>query len=104
MFKLFLEGGPWMMSVLTLLLVALFFVAWKAPNWVKETGKAALAFGFLSLFMGIHQAAHFLAHANPAVDSNIIWGGMSVAMIPAMYGIIIYLISLVILVIQKPRI
>ena len=54
--------------------------------------------------MGIHQAAHFIAHANPAVDSNIIWGGMSVATIPAMYGIIIYLISLVIRVIQKPRI
>ena len=104
MFKLFLEGGPWMMSVLTLLLVALFYVAWKAPNWVKETGKAALAFGFLSLLMGIHQAAHFVAQADPAVDSNIIWGGISVAMIPAMYGIIIYIISLVIQVIQKPRI
>ena len=62
MFKLFFEGGPWMMSVLTLLLVALFFVAWKAPNWVKETGKAALAFGSLGLLMGINQAAHFIAH------------------------------------------
>ena len=42
MFKMFVDGGPIFMSVLTVLLVALFFAAWKAPRWVKEIGKFAL--------------------------------------------------------------
>lgn len=91
------------MSVLTLLFVALFFCAWKAPNWVKEVGKFALAFGFFCLMLGLRQAAIFIEAAEPSVSPNIIWGGIGVALIPVLYGLIIYLASLVIRVIQKPR-
>ena len=37
-FTFFIEGGIGFMSVLTVLLVAIFFAAWKAPRWVKEIG------------------------------------------------------------------
>lgn len=45
-FELFMEGGPIGLTILTILLVLMFFAAWKAPAWVKEIGQAALIWGF----------------------------------------------------------
>ena len=103
MFTLFVEGGWAFMTVLTVLLAAIFFAAWKAPRWVKEIGSFALAFGFLSLCMGYYQAFHFISTADSSVAPNIIFGGMAVGLIPMIYGIIIYLVSLVVRLLQKPR-
>ena len=36
MFKIFMQGGAGYMTILTILLVAIFFAAWKAPRWIKE--------------------------------------------------------------------
>ena len=47
MLQFFVQGGLAFMSILTVLLVAIFFAAWKAPRWVKEIGQIALFFGFL---------------------------------------------------------
>ena len=55
MFKLFMEGGLISMSILTILLVAVFFAAWKAPRWVKEIGAFALVAGFLSFILGLRR-------------------------------------------------
>lgn len=93
-----------MMSVLTLLLAALFFSAWKAPNWVRETGSAALVFGILCFFLGMWQFLDTVQEFEENISQGVLCGGVKVAMIPAMYGLIIYLISLVIRVFQKPRI
>lgn len=103
MINLFLEGGPWMMSVLTLLLVSIFFAAWKAPAWVKEIGKFALAFGVLSLLLGLSQMFGYLKGVNGEVEMRIIYAGFKVALIPVMYGIIIYLVSIIVRTIQKPK-
>ena len=43
--NLFVEGGLAGMIVITLLLIALFVAAWKAPKWVKEIGIGALVVG-----------------------------------------------------------
>ena len=51
MFKLFMEGGPVFMAILTAVLAAMFFAAWKAPRWVKEIGAFALIFGIFSTFL-----------------------------------------------------
>lgn len=91
------------MAVLTILLVGIFFAAWKAPRWVKEIGAFALAFGFFSLVLGLNQMFAFLQE-HEDVGKNIICGGLKVALIPVLYGIIIYLVSLVVRMIQKPRI
>ena len=49
MFKLFMAGGPVFMAILTAVLALMFFAAWKAPRWVKETGAFALVFGVFSM-------------------------------------------------------
>ena len=102
------------MAVLTVLLVAIFFAAWKAPRWVKEIGAFALVFGFLSFLVGLRQMFSAFQQVADALGSdvsgvfdlispNVFFGGLKVAMIPVIYGVIIYLVSLVVRVIQKPR-
>ncbi|MBR2747995.1 MAG: MotA/TolQ/ExbB proton channel family protein [Bacteroidales bacterium] len=112
-FTFFVEGGLGVMSVLTVLLVALFFAAWKAPRWVKEIGLFALLFGFLGHVLGMLQVFDALvdltagakgyADLFDAIHPAVIFGGLKVTLISTVYGIIIYLISLVVRVIQKPR-
>ncbi len=102
MFQLFVNGGVGFMSVLTVLLVAIFFAAWKAPRWVKEIGSFALVFGFLGMILSILQLLDDLQGAGD-LPVAVIYGGLKVTLIPAIYGSVIYLIALVVRVIQKPR-
>lgn len=103
MFRFFVNGGVGFMSVLTVLLVAIFFAAWKAPRWVKEIGSFALVFGFLGMILSILQLLDGLQTAGGDLPAAVIYGGLKVTLIPAIYGAVIYLISLVVRVIQKPR-
>ncbi len=103
MFRFFVNGGVGFMSVLTVLLVAIFFAAWKAPRWVKEIGPFALVFGFLGMILAILQLLGDLQTAGSNLPSAVIYGGLKVTLIPVIYGAVIYLISLVVRVIQKPR-
>ena len=102
-FQLFVSGGPLGMAVITLLLIALFFAAWKAPAWVKEIGIAALVVGVFCTLCGLLQMADFLS-GNDDVAFNIIAGGFKVGLIPVLYGLIVYFVSLILRVIHKPRI
>ena len=90
------------MSIITLLLIALFFAAWKAPAWVKEVGLLALAFGFLWTIIGFIQAGQIIQELGD-VAGNVIWGGVKVALLPAAYGLIVYIVSLIIRIVRKPR-
>ena len=101
-FELFTEGGLFGMAVFTILLVLLLFAAWKAPAWVKEIGQAALIWGFFWEFAGIYQMLDVLQGLND-VPISVIYGGAKVALVPVMYGMLIYLASLVIILVQKPR-
>ena len=110
----FVEGGPVFMSVLTILLVAIFFAAWKAPRWVKEIGVFALVFGFLGTVLGLQQVLSALqsmaAERGEGITSifdlvppRVLLGGVKITLIPVIYSAIIYMVSIVVRVIQKPR-
>ena len=103
MFELFVLGGVAWMTALTLFLLALLLAAWKAPAWVKEIGIMALVIGVFATLIGIFVGAGDIAKAGD-ISSGVIWGGMRIAIIPTIYGVIIYFVSLVIRLIQKPRI
>ncbi|MBR6883274.1 MAG: MotA/TolQ/ExbB proton channel family protein [Bacteroidales bacterium] len=101
--QLFVEGGlVWMIGI-SLLLIALFIAAWKAPRWVKEIGIAALVFAVFGTLLGILQVLDVL-HLFGDISPAVVCGGLKVTLIPTFYGLIVYFISLVIRVIQKPRI
>lgn len=110
----FIEGGLAFMSILTVLLVAIFFAAWKAPRWVKEIGLFALLFGFLGTILGLLQVLDVMGSTAAsaegtfgvfdAIPLGVFFGGLKVTLNTTIYGICIYLVSLVVRVIQKPRI
>ena len=108
----FYEGGLWFMSILTVLLVGIFFAAWNAPRWVKEIGLFALLFGILGTVLGLYQVLvamrDFAAEQGATSLGNVLpprvlLGGLKVTLNTTIYGICIYLVSLVVRVIQKPR-
>lgn len=90
------------MSVLTLELIALLLAAWKAPGWVKEIGLLALMTGILGTVAGFMDAGAAI-HAAGDVSTGLLWAGIRIALITTFYGMIIYMISLVIRIVQKPR-
>jgi hypothetical protein len=102
-FTLFISGGPVGMILITLLFIGLFFAAWKAPAWIKEIGIAALVVGIFWTLLGWLQIADFIS-AHDDVAKNIVAGGIKVSLVPVLYGLIVYFVSLIIRVIQKPRI
>lgn len=102
------------MTILTVLLVAVFFAAWKAPRWIKEIGILALVFGFLTLLIGFYQMFEALQEVSMSLGESIsglfdlispgvFFGGMKVGLIPFFYGIIVYMVSLVLRIVKKPR-
>ena len=92
------------MTFLTLVLLALLLAAWKAPAWVEEIGSFALAVGVLSGLVGFYVAAADVGAAGIEHKQSIIWKALSVDVIVPIYGVIIYLASLIIRIIQKPKI
>lgn len=113
MYKFFIEGGPISMAILTVLLVAVFFAAWKAPRWVKEIGSIACAYAFIQLCLGLRQMFGVLQEVAASyetvtsvfdlVSPGVFFGGFKVAMIPVLYGIIIYIVSRIVCIVQKPK-
>ena len=110
----FIEGGPVFMSILTVLLVAIFFAAWKAPRWVKGIGTLALLFGFLGMVLGLQQILSYLQGVAAEMGGEvtglfdltaprILLGGVKVTLIPVIYGAIIDMVALIVSIIQKPR-
>jgi len=100
---LFISGGSIYMVIITLFLIAVFVAAWKAPRWVKEIGIGALVFSIFSMLLGLYQMFD-ICQLYGDVQFSVMCGGLKCGMIPILYGLIVYFISLVIRVIQKPRI
>ena len=89
--------------VVTLFLIALFFVAWKAPAWVKEAGLGALAVGCLWTLISFMQMGDAIVACEPDADMYIVWAAVPSALLPAAYGTVVYIISLIIRVVRKPK-
>ena len=103
-FRLIFSSDPFGIGIVTLILIALFFVAWKAPAWVKEVGLLGLATGWLWTVCEFMSMANAIVECAPDVDSYIIWGAVPIGLIPAAYGTIVYIISIFIRIARKPKI
>ncbi len=103
-------GGALFMSILTILF--LIMMIWYIYHLVvhgkskskemilakidqgRSIGLFALVFGILGQLIGLYGAFTSLAEAGN-VSPNIIYAGLKVSMIPTLYGIIIYLFTIV---------
>lgn len=101
-FTYFVEGNPLYMAILSLLLILLLLTAWKSPWKVKEVGLTALTLGIIFSLISLVQMADTIK-AFGYVGGAVIGGGISASMHSVIFGLIIYLISLIIRLIQKPR-
>lgn len=102
--QLLFHGGILPMVILTVLLVLLFLSAWKAPNWVKEIGLAALAVSaLLQAGVWIH-SIDVILQCDGNISPLLLWNGALSTLIVIAYGIVIYLISLVLRIVNKARI
>lgn len=91
------------MSLLTVELICMLLSAWKAPAWVKEIGLIALVTAIIYNLIGISQACTAIMEAGD-VSPMLIYGGIKCSNVCMIYGLAIYLVSLVIRIVQKPRI
>jgi len=100
---LFIMGGIGGMIIISILLICLLLAAWKAPRWVKEIGIGALVLSVFWSLIGLFNACDAIQLCGDA-SPIVVAGGLKVCLIPVLYGLIVYFISLIIRVIQKPRI
>ena len=89
------------MSILTVELICLLFAAWKAPAWVREIG--LLVPDLIWQLKGMFNAAEVVQQVGD-VPLTLVAGGLKVSFISLIYALLIYAASLVIRMLQKPRI
>ena len=99
----FFMGGSGPMTVLTIFLIGVFIAAWKAPNWVRDLGFASLIASFCWVAITLVQMSTALM-VHPDVSAQVVWGGILCSLLPIVYALFIYLISLLISTFQKSRI
>jgi len=98
------NGGILPIVILTILLVLLFLAAWKAPNWVKEIGLAALTLSILCQVGLWIRSIDQIIQCDGSISPVLLWHMALCTLIDVFYGIVIYLISLVLRIVNKPRI
>ena len=99
MLDYFYMGGPLFMGMLTLIFIALI-VAAVLKKGVKEIGSLALAMGFLGQLIGLMGAFEGI-EAMGGVSQSMLAGGLKVSSITSIYGLLIYIISLIVQVVQR---
>ncbi len=110
--KYFNEGGPLFMGILTAIFIVM--VAWTVYQFlpvllkkdfiydktkarlkhIKTIGTFALVFGITGQLIGLYQAFSAIEQMG-GVSPSLLMGGLKVSMITTLYGIIIFLISLI---------
>ena len=99
MIELFYAGGILFMSVLTAFLISLFIAVYKFPAHINALGKLALATGVLGQLIGLFQMFQSLEAMGEAVAPSLLAGGLKVSMITTLYGVLIYVISQLLLLV-----
>ena len=102
--QLFFLGGAFPMILLTILLATVFFAAWKAPRWVDDIGSISLGFSVLFSAFNFARAAGAVIECKGEIHPSVVWGGIRCTAILLAYGLIIFIISRFVYMIQKPRI
>ncbi|HMC00228.1 MAG TPA: MotA/TolQ/ExbB proton channel family protein [Flavobacteriaceae bacterium] len=102
MIDLFYEGGPLFMVILTILLLGVIVSFWKFKEWIKEIGLLALSIGILGQIIGLYGVFKGIEQMGQ-VSQEMMVGGLKVSSISTIYGLIIYIISIILRLINKPK-
>lgn len=109
MIELFQMGGLLFMSILTIELIVVVFFSVKAftnnannTNAIKSAGLLAAITGILGQLIGLFSAFEAIQQMG-TVSPAMLAGGLKVSMITTIYGIVIYVIAIIISLIIKTR-
>lgn len=111
--QLFNDGGFVYMGILTSILI--FMTAWAVYHFlpviakrdttlkqsraklkhIRTIGSVALIFGIFSQLLGLYHAFDVIAEAGD-ISVSLMMKGLELSMIPTLYGIIIFIISLIV--------
>lgn len=107
MIELFQMGGILFMSILTIEFIAVLFFAVKAVkgsnkniSLIQKAGLLAAVTGILGQLIGLFSAFEAIQQMG-TVSPAMLAGGLKVSMITTLYGILIYLIALLISILLK---
>ena len=92
MIEIFLQGGVLFMSIITIFLVMVGLSFYTHSDKLKTYGNLALSSGILGSFIGLYSAfmtIQEVGNVSPAVFA----GGLRVALICTLYGLLVYIIS-----------
>jgi len=92
-------GGPLFMGILTVVFL-LMIVAAVRNSGEKELGLLALAVGFLGQLIGLFGAFEGIEQMG-GVSQAMLAGGLKVSSITSIYGLLIYIVSLLIQIVKK---
>ncbi|MEQ6166765.1 MULTISPECIES: MotA/TolQ/ExbB proton channel family protein [unclassified Ekhidna] len=109
MIELFQMGGMLFMSILTIELAAVIFFATKcflskdqSVGQIKNVGLLAVITGILGQLIGLFSAFEAIQQMG-AVSPAMLAGGLKVSMITTIYGVIIYIVAILLAIIIKNR-
>ena len=88
------------MSILTFLLISVVIAFSKKQELVKSLGILAFIIGLLSALLGLYSAFNVIEQVGNVAPS-ILAGGIKVAFTNLIYGLIIFVISLVLDIVTK---
>lgn len=94
---------PWILSIFTVLLIAILFCGWKAPKWVRPLGSIALAFSFIPWTWRLMTALNDIKMVHSAVSPNVWFSGFKIQLFIITLGMMVFLISRIIIAIQTSR-
>tara|TARA_Y100000992_G_C21264709_1_gene493319 strand:+ start:938 stop:1237 length:300 start_codon:yes stop_codon:yes gene_type:complete len=92
MINLFFEGGVLFMSIISIFLVMTGVSFYLHSDKLKTYGNLALSTGILGSFIGLYSAFITIQQVGN-VSPSVLAGGLRVALICTMYGILVYIIS-----------
>ena len=92
MINLFYEGGVLFMSIISFFLIMTGISFYTHSDKLKTYGNLGLGSGILGSFIGLYSAFDFIQQVGD-VSPAILAGGLRVALICTIYGVLVYLIS-----------
>ncbi len=113
--ELYVWGGVPFMTPMTLMIMAniciVIFISFRLiqkkelhGRWleaIKQIGGLAAAWGTLSTIVGLFAAFDALENSPEVIPFNVIMGGMKVAVITIIYGLLIYCLSMLSYIVLK---
>lgn len=113
----YLAGGVEFMHPITILLVINLAIAGYliyskssgkpvSANWIeaiKQVGGFAAATGTFGTLVGLFLAFNALEQSEQVIPFQVIMGGLKVSLITVLYGLIVFLISMIIYIIFKMK-